>query len=534
MQYSPRLRLPRLLLLAALAAASSSGCHTSNRPRIGATASYAVDAAGRIGVRFDVTWPDAYRTEDTWNALWLFVKYRDAGGGWRHARVSTAWGDHQVDEDRGVPAEIRPADDGMGVFVARADRGRGPVDWSGVRVALESPGVPEGSRPRVRVYALEMVHVPAGPFYLGDGDVGQVAGHFQRAVTGGPFLLADEDSLVLGGSREGSLANSDGYGMRGADDDPHTPARVPDDFGDSTAVDLPAAFPKGHAGFYVMRHELTQGEYARFLNALTPAQRGTRDATRDPDGRVRPSVDGYTITARPPYTASVPDRPAHFVSWLDLAAFADWSGLRPMTELEFEKAAGGSVLPEPGEFAWGTREISRERYRLTQPGTPAERVAHLAVDRGNAAYQGTMGVASPSCWSCIRQPIPASSFQSAGASRTVTGQSVFGIGELSGNLFEIVVTVGHPGGRRFAGTHGDGALDAGGAAAGTEVSTWPGAVPSQGSHRVIGADGTGLRGGSWASSEARLRVSDRALASTPAATRLPTTGIRLARTAHDR
>lgn len=44
---------------------------------------------------------------------------------------------------------------------------------------------------------------------------------------------------------------------------------------------------------------------------------------------------------------------ANDLSWMDGAVLADWAALRPFTELEFEKAARGPVVPVADEFAWG-------------------------------------------------------------------------------------------------------------------------------------------------------------------------------------
>ena len=44
----------------------------------------------------------------------------------------------------------------------------------------------------------------------------------------------------------------------------------------------------------------------------------------------------------------------NWLSWADVAAYLDWSGLRPMTELEFEKACRGPNAPVAGEYAWGS------------------------------------------------------------------------------------------------------------------------------------------------------------------------------------
>src|SRR5208283_4202281 len=44
--------------------------------------------------------------------------------------------------------------------------------------------------------------------------------------------------------------------------------------------------------------------------------------------------------------------------WLDAAAYAAWAGLRPYTELEYEKAARGPITPVNGEYAWGSTGIT--------------------------------------------------------------------------------------------------------------------------------------------------------------------------------
>jgi hypothetical protein len=88
--------------------------------------------------------------------------------------------------------------------------------------------------------------------------------------------------------------------------------------------------------------------------------------------------------------------------------------------------------------------------------------------------------------------------------------------ELSGNLWERVVTVGNATGRTFSGVHGNGALTSGGAA---DVSGWP------------GSSGTGWKGGSWLNTTTNsATTSDRAQAANTDNTRSADAGGRGVRT----
>ena len=47
------------------------------------------------------------------------------------------------------------------------------------------------------------------------------------------------------------------------------PFEVGDDFHALQMRTIPSAYPKGTLGFYIMKHELSQGFYRDFLNTLT-------------------------------------------------------------------------------------------------------------------------------------------------------------------------------------------------------------------------------------------------------------------------
>ena len=500
-------------------------CAQSNLVRTGNVRLTGPLEGSYVSVEFDVGWNDSFRDSVSWDAVWIFVKYRTHQGAWQHATLSNLSQHASVGNDRGIPAAVQPAADGLGAFIFRSEPGTGAVDWRDVRLRWNyaMDAVPDGSEAEVRVIGIEMVYIPAGLFALGDGERGEVRGHFHGLTASLPFVVTSEGPVVLGGQIAGRLSSNNGYGM-------YPP--FSDDFDENAAVTLPRQFPKGFAPYYMMKYELTQGQYAAFLNTLSARQLRRRNPASEGEAP-RPGIDGYTITTVPPFWATMEERPANFLSWMDGAAFADWAALRPMTELEFEKAARGRATPSPGEYAWGTDEIHDRRYAVSQANTPHEHVSNPAIQSGNAAYASTTGGAVW-CWSCLRGPLLAGAFRREGTTREESGASYYGVFDLSGNLAERTVTIGNAAGRRFDGRHGDGRINAIGNAAGPEVSRWPGSSNTGERSQIIGALGSGFRGGSWASPAHNLRISDREFANTPDNSRQPTFGYRFARTAAQR
>ncbi len=475
----------RRLLLAGLAAATASAADLEI-----SDAALEAAADGAPAFRFDIRWNDSWRRTwtdrtgqvENWDAAWVFVKVRTAGGDWQPALLRAAGA--QVPDG----CVLQVADDGTGALLYRAAPGDGPVEFGGVRLPwdIARQGLAAAEAGDVRVIGLEMVYVPKGPFFLGSG--GTDGGCFHAAPSG-PLPYRLQRPYAITGENAFAMAETPGALTRSPHSDSHG------DHAGERAGDIPAAYPKGVRAFYCMKHELSQGQYAAFLNMLPPGQAAERNGAK-------PGWGCTLAGEHPDIRAGVPTRACNFLNWPDAAAYADWAGLRPMTEFEFEKACRGAAPPVPYEYAWGNARICAWLYEINDLLSAEALVLNPAAGRvGNAAYKTTTGwkMGSPMRCGLFR----ASAVQAA---REATGATYYGILDMSGNNYELAITAGHPAGRAFTGLHGNGALTAEGNA---DVPSWPGAE----------AAGTGSRGGCWSVGPNQLRISDRSLAAGAVSTR---------------
>jgi hypothetical protein len=260
-----------------------------------------------------------------------------------------------------------------------------------------------------------------------------------------------------------------------------------------------------------MKYETSQGQYADFLNALTSVQASSR---------IQTVISNYPISGfHPNYAANEPERAMAYLNWSDGCAYADWAGLRPMSELEFEKASRGGLFPVPGEFAWGSVNIHNSVYNFVNPGQANESISNPGQGTGNALYNAT--------FNNIGMPARCGIFASSAINpnREETGASFYGVMELSGNAFERCVTLGTLAGRSFNGSHGDGALTNDGFA---DNSGWPGYVGGA----ISTSNGVGLRGGAFNYFRETLQVSSRYYAANSDNLRNSSYGFRAVRTAN--
>ena len=456
-------------------------------------------------VQFDLSWENSWRTSsapNNWDAAWVFVKYRVGSGDWQHAWLNNTGHSSGTGTSATIDAGLltpgtafhATTNPALGVFIYRSADGTGNFSITGAQLRWNygANGVADNATVDVKVFAIEMVYVPAGNFYVGSGGT-ETSAFYMYPTTTNPYQITGEGAITVG-TTDGNL---------------YYPSST---YGGDQSGPIPANFPKGYAAFYCQKYEISQQQYVDFLNTLTSAQASTRypNATTN---RHAITVSGGVYSTTNPYVA------CNFLSWMDGAAYSDWAGLRPMTELEFEKACRGLETPVANEYAWGTATVAGNAYTLENDNATNEGIAsNYSTSTGNASYDITDGsIDGP-----LRVGIFAANADNQG--RITAGASYYGIMELSGNLWERAVTVGNATGRDFTGLHGNGALSTNGHA---NETAWPGLTSGE----VTGATGSGFRGGNWYHSASIMRVSDRNVAAVTHTARHRNYGFRAVRVA---
>jgi formylglycine-generating enzyme required for sulfatase activity len=451
-------------------------------------------------VTFTISWENSWRLSSgpsNWDAVWVFVKRQACSNTneWASQLLSTNAADHVAS---GAVLTVDATSDGLGVFIRRASTSTATGNISATTITLKfnttasgtNPIITTGANDNFKVIGLEMVYVPQGSFYLGDGRSSNT-NNFSNGDNGGTALLIDANKQNAGLGVSTVYCRTFTLGCPSA---------------------LPSTFPLGYNGFYCMKYELAVSAYVDFLNCLSYDQQATKHAKR---GAVYPNAVGSLITeawnannvrvvqagiynTKPAvYTQSAYSyyRPMHQLNWQDLAAYLDWSGLRPMSEFEFEKACRGNNgvnanNPVANEYPWGNTTISQATSANNHGG--ANELIGQAGQQGVSQYS----YADWQNFSPMRSGGPAAY---PSASRTQAGATYYGIMEMGGNVWEQCVGGGSGYDySTFTIANGDGALTNLGLA---NVTGWP---VNGGSN-----SGTIMRGGSFNYSADNVRVSER-------------------------
>jgi formylglycine-generating enzyme required for sulfatase activity len=489
-------------------------------------------------VNFDVSWENSWRTNvgpNNWDAVWVFAKVQPFGQNYKHATLSANAAHHKINITNGVGYTITPSADGKGVFMYRsANSAPGPINWDGVELRWNYPtdGILDTTSVTIQVFAIEMVYIPEGSFYIGDGNIGSYGSDYSFRKNNQQNLTPEGREAYLITS-EGAITfiNSSSTDVNSVYDPTY-----------SSGYTLPADFPKGYGAFYCMKYEVSQKQYVDFFNTLptTPVadpQKGNRNLGNTGSYRNFFTWSPATNLTDATTGSTSGDRAQNYMGWADACAYADWAALRPMSELEYEKAARGHdvtygpIYPVQFEYPWGNTSITNLTGTLTNDGTISEGVPNPTTNNANALYSG--GISGP-----VRNGIFAAKNATANQ-RQQSGASFYGVMELAGNLAEMVISntipyysgdCSSPPQHAFSkNIHGDGNLNNNG---NCDVSNWsdkPNAFTevishsfdhccsanycynSTNTHSYTNSSITKLRGGAFNDSNTRLRISDRSI-----------------------
>jgi hypothetical protein len=361
-----------------------------------------------IQIQFDLTWGFSWRDSINYDAAWVFAKYKGLDGLWRHAKLNESG----LQMGQGSGKSIDVSSDKLGAFVYINSIGSGTFNGDNIQLQWNYglDGLTNVTGLEVRVFAVEMVYVPEGEFNVA------------KRFNGGNVLSAQGDNFPVINTRlTPSLTYNDGTTAT---------VRVKGDSGldsdNDGIVDKPD-YPTGYRPFYCYKYELTEQQYADFLNCLTPIQISTL------------GIAGSSVTlTNGAYFSSTPNRACENMTAQRALAYADWSGMRPMTILEMNKASYGPYQPIESEFI------------CTSAGCgPSYGV-------GNTSAAVTNG------------PVDVGSLDSSSSTRGSSGSSFYGIDDLTGNAVEWVVRLNF---FPFNSNNGNGILTANGTS-----DAWPDAI----------------------------------------------------------
>jgi hypothetical protein len=461
---------------------------SANNLVISGTPSY---SSANQTLTFTMAWDNSWCINSgptNWDAVWIFVKRQNCSGNnaWVHQKLSTVSGDHLAklasNSATSTDVQVDAVSDGMGVFVRRIGTnvvGNVASQIVTVKLAGTNPTITTSNTDNFEIIGVEMVYVPQGQFYAGDGRLTN-SSNFSVGTTNQALQITS----ALQATGVGSAINytsSTAYG---------------------SPVALPSTFPLGYNGFYCMKYEATTGVYLEFINTLSYDQQAAHltdlgtgnlpnvagavfDQSNNYTQWTRVSTPGTYNTVAATFINSYPWATQGYLSWKQTAAFLDWSGLRPMTEFEFEKACRGTLTPTANEYPWGSTTI-------TATTSPAQDWTNP-----NSAYTIVEGPCFYCCWDGIAQRPGA--FAKSTTNRSQSGATYYGIMDMAGNLYEQCVGGSGYDYSTFTNANGDGVLSATGTA---NTTGWP----------TTGGpnSGTILRGG-WMNSNNVIynQVSDR-------------------------
>jgi formylglycine-generating enzyme required for sulfatase activity len=449
-------------------------------------------------VKFDISWENSWRNTATANStenfdgVWVFVKYRDAcdrtssypsayNHAWlvndtlQHFMSSTASKKMGTTTISGTPRA-------MGIFIHRRADGTGTFTLSNVKLRWDQAAQgTAGGNWDIRVNAIEMVWIPGGrPFRLGGGEItqnGTNTATFANNNTGLVAYSVNAENTTIPINQVGGVYTYS-YGTTGT---------------------IPATFPKGYDAFWVMKYEISQGQYVDYLNSLDRQEQinsvyvGAAGLDFNTIGDISISSSYkyvlYTTTSTVPVnrqsiavpltpTANLPvvfgcdlnnngtfnesadgqNISCNFMGYDNnrfIRKYLDWSALRPMTEFEYERICRGpiaNVAYQSNELVWGldgSNAANRTAISsLTNSGASNESMnPDPCVSNGSVIANNTIG--GPA-----RVGITHATCTPTPSTRANAGSSFYGVTDMAGNNLDWVWSFGlHPNNTGLIGTY---------------------------------------------------------------------------------
>ena len=455
----------------------------ANNIRINGAVQVSQGTGDTLVLSFPLRWDNSWRDQFNWDAAWVFLKYKSGTGGWSHINLCT--GGHRLVNSSGqpVPFSYMPGNTGsstVGLFIYRttAEAGNTPEINCQVKCLKSSLGglTPEQFQKHegfVLAQAMEMVYVPYGAYYLGDG----ACASRLAASDESPALIDSEDAITASTATKVY---------------PVTNNRV------GSALSIAANYPKGYKGFYMMKYEVSQEQWVYFLNTLTYPQQqervsgladlkegeyifGNKTTPINRNGIIvtdgnSPVIFTNNLNHNNVYSEDGDGKTiaCNYLSPSDMIAYCSWAGLRPMSEMEYEKACRSSYPEQPvrEEYAWHDNVITGKLSTVSNEGKRNERsdTPNANVNAGNNFGPVRNGI-----------------FATGSSTQQSAGATFWGGMDMSGNLKELCYNLTYTG---FDGsTTGAGVYN---------TALWSG-TPAY----------FGVRGGGFNSADSLLRVSDR-------------------------
>ena len=265
----------------------------------------------------------------------------------------------------------------------------------------------------INAYALEMVQIPEGSFWVGDSLSNNTLGNRM----GSPLLIDGSPKSVF--QKGDSIAST------------------------NNAV-------SGFKSFYLMKQEICQANYVDFLNSISEQEAEL----------MKPSILSLPVNSPQRNRCFITqigkqfgvdanqngilnegnDGGAIACNWLtnnQLLAYLSWAGLRPLTELEFEKSCRGPLRSKPKEFAWGTI-CSTDANELVMANTTFETASETGNDSSGLTNHALIAGSR-----YIEGPIRSGFSFTQKSNRIRAGAGFYGNADLSGNLWEQCLKVQH-------------------------------------------------------------------------------------------